>query len=442
MPSCHHFVFVVIVPATWNQRDVVFYKCMPDKLHNDWRTATIFTLMIVMMGALFFSRALLSGTVVAFTVICFCHSGIKKQIRQFFASPLLWGMSLLFFFPLLSGLWSDDKKEWGLMMLIKAPLFLLPLAFTGLISFSKKQWAWLAYIFIIIITAGTVWSMFRYVPDAAFINASYLKAKTIITPLENDHIRFSWLISVAVLLSAWISFSKRKENKIISGALAITSAWLVIFLHILAARTGLLSFYIMLAGTLVWILVKKMKPVYSIALFVFLLAIPFVAYKTLPSLHNRVKYFIYEFDYFKKTNYLPGANDAVRVISIKSGWNIMKQHPIAGVGFGDVIGETKKWYAGNYPQMQEADKIYPSSEWMMYVSGCGVPGLLIFSFVMLIPFFIRTNNSLLWYLINATAAFSLLSDIGLEVQFGVFIYSFVVLWFYKWLSRYPSGEKL
>jgi hypothetical protein len=340
----------------------------------------------------------------------------------------------LFFLPLLSGLWSNDKAEWQLMMLIKLPLFLLPLAFAGPISFSKKQWEWLAFFFIIIITAGSLWSMFHYIPDAAAINAGYLKAKTLITPLENDHIRFSWLLAVAILLSAWLSFSKIKENKIVSWILAITSVWMVTFLHILAARTGLISFYIMLAGILIWLLVKRIKIRYSIALFIFLLVIPFVAWKTLPSFHNKMKYFLYEFDYFKKTNYLPGANDAVRVISIKAGWNVMKQHSAAGVGFGDVIGETKKWYGEKYPQMLETDKIYPASEWMMYGAGCGVPGFLIFSFVLLIPFFIKANNRLLWYLINITAAISFLFDIGLEVQFGVFIYSFVVLWCWKWLK--------
>lgn len=386
------------------------------------------------MAALFFSRAVLSAGMIAFVIISLIHPDFKEHIRHFFASPLLWGMSLLFFLPLLSGLWSDDKKEWQRMMLIKAPLFLLPLAFAGPIRFSKKQWEWLVCFFITIITAGTVWSMFHYVPDAAAINAAYLKAKTIITPLENDHVRFSWLVAVAVLLSTWLSYSKSKESKLISWTLAIISVWLIIFLHVLAARTGLLSFYIILAGTLVWMLVKKMKPIYSIVLFIFLLVIPLVAYKTLPSFHNRVKYFLYEFDYFKKTNYLPGANDAVRVISIKVGWNVMKQHPVTGVGFGDVMSETKNWYEENYPQMLEADKIYPSSEWTMYGAGCGVPGFIIFSFVMLLPFFIKTINRLLWMLINTTAAFSLFFDIGLEVQFGVFVYSFIVLWFYKWLK--------
>lgn len=399
-----------------------------------YRIHILFYCCIIMLIALFFSRALLSGTIVAFTVVSFCHSAIKKHLRQFFSSPLLWGMSLLFFLPLLSGLWSSDKHEWSLIILIKLPLFLLPLSFAGPISFSKKQWEWLAYFFIIIIAAGSAWSMFNYIPDAVAINANYLKAKSIITPLENDHIRFSWLVAVALLFSVWLSYSKKKENKIVSWSLVIIAVWLVIFLHILAARTGLLSFYIMLACALIWGLIKKMKPVYSIALFVFFLAIPFLAYKALPSFQNRIKYFLYEIDYFKKANYLPGANDAVRVISIKAGWNVMKQNAVTGTGFGDVIGDTKKWYDEHYPEMNERDKIYPSSEWMMYGSGCGLPGFLIFSFVMLIPFFIRTSNPLLWYLGNTTAAFSLLFDIGLEVQFGVFIYSFIVLWLYQWLK--------
>ena len=419
-------------PFLWRGAGVR-YKCMPEKLHNDWRNTVIFALMIIMMAALFFSRALLSISMAAFILVCLFHSGIKKQITQFFASPLLWGMSLLFFLPLLSGLWSNDKEEWSMIVLIKLPLAALPLAFAGPSNFSKRQWNRLAFAFIILVTAGTIWSMFHYVSDATAINEQYLKAKTLITPLKNDHVRFSWLVSVAILLAAWLFRSNIRENRKLSWMLAITAVWLVLFLHLLAARTGLLFFYMMLAGTLIWLLVKKVKAVYSIALFIFLLAIPLLAYKALPSFQNRVKYFLYEFEYFKKTHYLPGANDAVRIISIKAGWGIMQQQPLTGVGFGDIIGSSKKWYAVNYPEMLETDKIYPASEWILYGAGCGVPGFLIFALVMIIPFFIKTKDQLLWLLLNSTAAFSLLFDPGLEVQFGVFIYSFPVLWFYKWL---------
>ncbi|NOT52508.1 MAG: O-antigen ligase family protein [Chitinophagaceae bacterium] len=408
------------------------YKCMQGKLQNDWRSLIIFTLMIIMVGAIFYSRAILSASIVAFTVVSFFHSRPKQHIRNFFSSPLLWGMSLLFFLPLLSGLWSEDKTEWQLMMFIKAPLFLLPLGFAGPVTISKRQWEWLAYIFILWVVWASIGSMFHYVNNAATVNEGYLRAKTMITPLENDHVRFSWLVSIAILLMGSLYFQKREDEQYAYWLLIVVASWLIIFLHILAARTGLISFYIMLTGLLVWVIIKRSK--YSIVLLAILIVLPFVAYKTLPTFHNRIQYFLYDFEYFKKTNYLPGANDAVRIISIKAGWNAMQQQPLTGAGFGDVISETKKYYNESYPQMIEADKIYPSSEFIMYGAGSGWPGLIVFIFAMTTPFFTKTKNKVVWWLLNITAAFSLLFDPGLEVQFGVFIYSFMVLWCWKWFS--------
>ena len=398
----------------------------------NYRINILFYCCISMLAALFISRAILSVTIAIFVVVSFFHSEIKKQIKQFFSSPLLWGMSLLFALPLLSGIWSNDKNEWLDIVRIKLPLLFLPLAFAGPIKFTKKQFEWLGFVFITIVTIATIWSMYHYINNISAVHEGYLRAKTIITPLENDHVRFSWLISVAALLAGWLIIIKRKEEKAVSVFLAIILIWLVIFLHILSARTGLITFYIMLAGVAFWLLVKKIK--YGIILLTSLIALPAIAYQLLPTFHNRVKYFLYDMEYFSKTNYLPGANDAVRIISIKAGSDVIYQHPFSGVGFGDVYAETKKIYKASYPQMLESDKIYPSSEWIMYGSGCGWPGLLLFSFVMIIPFWIKTTNKLLWWLLNIAAAFSFLFDIGLEVQFGVFIYSFIILWWWKWLT--------
>ena len=115
------------------------------------------------------------------------------------------------------------------------------------------------------------------------------------------------------------------------------------------------------------------------------------------------------------------------------GWELMNDSPLTGVGFGDIDEEARKKYAAGYPTMLERDKILPGSEWMMYGAGAGWPGMMIFTAVMLVPFFIRIREKLCWWLLNITAAFSFVFDIGLEVQFGVFVYSFVILWCWKWL---------
>ena len=85
--------------------------------------------------------------------------------------------------------------------------------------------------------------------------------------------------------------------------------------------------------------------------------------------------------------------------------------------------------------MQSTDKILPSSEWMMYGSGVGWPGFILFSFIMLVPFFIKQLiKNMTWWMLNIFMASSYLFDIGLEVQYGVFIHAFILLWWYKWLQ--------
>ncbi|MES1219099.1 MAG: hypothetical protein ABUT20_26575, partial [Bacteroidota bacterium] len=212
---------------------------MLNKLQNEWRSAIIFILVAIMMVSLSLSRALLSMSMMAFVLFSFFHKDIKNHFRNFFSSPLLWSMSLLFFLPLFSGLWSDDKERWLDIVRIKLPLLFLPLAFAGPIRLSKKQWEALAFIFIALITAGTIWSMFHYVTNIAAVHEGYLHSKTIITPLDNDHVRFSWLISVASLLTGWLFITKRKQDNPIAWIMCILTIWLVFFLHILAARTGL-----------------------------------------------------------------------------------------------------------------------------------------------------------------------------------------------------------
>ena len=274
----------------------------PDGNQGGWRSSIIFMLMIIMMAALFFSRVALSAGVIVFTAFSFLHHGYKKHILHFFATPLLWGMSLLFFLPLISGLWSEDRNEWLEIIRIKLPLLFLPLAFAGPPDsyrdhFTKKQWEWLACIFIALVTAASIWSMFHYISNFSAANEGYLRAKTIVTPLENDHVRFSWLISVAALLAGWLLMTKRKANKTVAWFFAFILTWLVIFLHILAARTGLISFYIMMAGIAGWLLAGKVK--YGMALLIILIILPVIAYQSLPTFHNRVKYFLYDLDYFK-----------------------------------------------------------------------------------------------------------------------------------------------
>lgn len=414
---------------------------MLNRLKNEeriikWRTLILFILFILMMGFMFFSRVLLSASMIAFVIVSFFHFDFKKQVSTFFSSPVLWGMGLLFLLPLISGLWSENKEQWLDIVRIKLPLLILPFAFAAPFEFSKKYWRWLIVFFIGFVTIATFWSMMHYINNVKAVNENYLRSQLLTTPMENDHVRFSWLVSVSVLLATWLWFQLRKEKKKISWLLSIVIVWQIVFLHLLAARTGLFSFYLMLFLAAIWVSFKKWKTLQSAGIIFILIVLPVAAYFTLPTFQNRVKYVLYDLPYFSKAHYKQGLNDATRIVSMKAGWNLMDEYPVYGVGFGDVSTETQKWYDANYPEMNEADKIDPDSEFLIYGAACGWIGLIIFCVAMIVPFFSKVKrNYLLWMLLNASVILTFLFDIGLEVQYGVFTYSFILLWWWKWLRE-------
>jgi O-antigen ligase len=401
---------------------------------QSWRTSILFYCILAMIAGLFLSRAVLSISMMAFVLVSFFHNDIGRQFKNFISSPLLWGMSLLFLVPLISGAWTENKDQWAGMMQIKAPLLALPLAFAAPMFFTQQQWRQLLYFFVAASFIAVCWSLFQYAGNSASVNEAYLKAKSMVTPLENDHVRFSWLVHVAALLCSWIFYIFKRENRRYSWAWLIVAIYFIIYLHLLAARTGLFSFYISLLLLGIYLLIKKTNRNHAFILLLVLVSLPFLAYYLLPSFQNRVKYFQYEIAYGKNASYLPGANDANRIISWKAGWGLMLNDPVKGVGFGDIQAKTVEWYNTHYPGMLESDKIYPSSEWLMYGAGTGIPGMIIFTICMIIPLFIRTRHQLTWLILSITAAFSFIADIGLEVQFGVFIYAFILLWCWKWLN--------
>jgi len=183
---------------------------------------------------------------------------------------------------------------------------------------------------------------------------------------------------------------------------------------------------------LLWMLSRPKKKNLFLLLLVFFL--PVAAYFIFPTFRNKVSYLKYDLSFVQKNIYMPGSSDGNRVASIRAGWELLKQQPLNGVGFGDINDEAEKFYERDYSQMSANDKILPSSEWLMYAAGVGWPGIIFFSFVMGMPFFVTSlRKNIFWILLNIFIALSYLFDIGLEVQYGVFIHAFVLLWWYKWL---------
>src|SRR5258706_3189870 len=170
--------------------------------HNEWRIRAIFAAIIIMLIGLFVSRAVLSISIILFVATTAIHRDILSQLVVCLKSPLLIGISFLFFIPFISGLWSINWQTCFNISIIKLPFVLLPLAFAGTWQLEEKHWKLIAGCFLTLVFISCCWILLQYFQNIDVINRSYLKPKTLPTPLGNDHLRFSQLLAVTCLCRA------------------------------------------------------------------------------------------------------------------------------------------------------------------------------------------------------------------------------------------------
>lgn len=399
-------------------------------VQNEWRNRAIFATIILMLASLFVSRAFLSMSLIAFIVLTMLHNQLYVQLKQFLASPLLVSISLLFFIPFISGLWSEDKHEWGKALLVKLPFLMLPIAFAGKWQLKEKEWLIIAYVFLLFTAVACCWSTGQYLLDAQSINESYLRAKTIPTPLDDDHVRFSWLVCLAVVTTVLLLDKFPVKYRVVWMALLIIP---IVYLHILSARTGLVILYVV--GLAFALYKAKQKPRISLLVIGVLIIALLIGWFCFPTFQNRIKYNLYDISFVVKNKYMSGTSDGNRVISLKAGWQILQDNPWLGVGAGDLRNETDHWYDAHVTGIKETDKLYPSSEWMVYGGMAGWPGILLFTAIIFFPLCIKNiRYRFFWGLLHVAAIMGFLIETSLEIQYGVFIYVFFVLWWWKWFG--------
>jgi O-antigen ligase len=403
---------------------------MPVRLQNERRSLLFFAALLIMLVSAFISRAVLSVSVILFVAVSIYHRELKRQWRIFIQSPVLWSISLLFLVPFISGLWSEDKETWVKALQVKIPLLVLPFAFAFPFAMKRERWHLLAISAITLLTVLSVWSFINYLGHSDLVHESYLRGKALVTPFGNDRVRFSWAISLAIPGVLWFAW-KNQANRGRVVVFLLLACWLTFYLHILAVRTGLFTFYVLLLFILAGLLRRKVR--LAGLLFLFIVAMPVAAYFIFPTFQNRVKYIRHELDFALNGSYKPGSTDPVRLLSIQSGLSQLPSSPLSGSGFGDVAAASEQWYEAHFPQMLPSDRILPSSEFIMYGAGAGVPGLLVFCFAMALPFFVKFKYLNFFIPVQVAIVLSFLFDIGLEVQYGVFLFCFTLLCSWKWL---------
>ena len=400
---------------------------------RNWQRFGIPFSLAVMWVGVFWSRALLSigmGLLIIFSLL---SVGIVENWKNVRRSPFLMGLVVLFVIPLITILWSEDLRWWLKVMQDKLPLLCLPFCCLAMQRMSEDMRKGLIRFALAVVALSITKSTILYLLNHREITEAYLKAKVMAVDMHGDHVRYGWLLALifAWLLhavTAWRSAFKSVEYRAAIGLIV----FIAVYLHMLASKTGLLGLYLSLG---IWLIGHRRKTwVRWVAGGSLLL--PAFAWFLLPTFRNRLKFILWDFQHYTRGGYTEGLSDTPRVLSFDAGRQLVSEHPWLGTGFGDLRRSMTEWYGQHAPFMKEYEQLLPSNEILLHAAAAGLPLTLLFMMVVLAPFGMRGyRNSTAWISFHALALAGFMYEIGLETQYGVFIYAFLGCWAWLFLGR-------
>jgi O-antigen ligase len=370
---------------------------------------------------------------VLFIMTALFNGSLKEKWLFLKHSPFLMMMSFLFFIPFVSGLWSQNLQEWFIVMQHKTPLLFLPFCCSVLLSINPEHARKLVYLAVITTIISMGKTIVYYILNVQDISNAYLQAKVLPVDMSNDHVRYAWLLVLVFtgllhLLMTGNNQVTRTEKKFILFYLLFT----VFFLHLLASKTGILGLYLVIGLAVIYHFRTR------IAIFITGIAVmtPFLAWLIFPTFKNRLKFVWWDFQHYTRGGYTEGLSDTPRILSLQAGKDLVKENPIWGTGFGDLKRATFDWYAIHAPYLKDYEQLLPSNQGLIYTAGAGLAGLLIFLLATLYPFFMRPfRSNYAWVSFHALAVFGFVYEIGLETQYGIFVYALLGCWLFLLIGK-------
>ena len=339
----------------------------------------------------------------------------------------IFGFLLLFIMPFISGLWSSNVSDWLASVQNKVLLPALAWSYYLAPKLDSKRFAYLNLFQFGLVLLASVYSLMSYILHIDQLSHDYLKAKTLTVLLSDDHVQFSLLvfITIVMMIKDWPRF-KILFPKSVLMIIAIGILWLFIYLHLLGAKTGILLSYF---GILVyWMYTSKW--IYKVLALPTIAILLVLAYLLFPTFKNRFHYTLYDFNQYSHGQIINGLTDGARVLSWKAGIEIATAHPLIGVGYGDMNDVFMDWHQIHSIHLEKYNWLQPSNEWLMYLCGSGILGVLLLSIALWLIFSKSLcRNEILFKILFSAQVLMMWYEVNLTGHISIVIFVWSICWY-------------
>jgi hypothetical protein len=393
-----------------------------------------------MMAGLLFSRALLSLSMFVMFLNALHPASIKAHFINWRKSAFA-VLSFVFFCTyLFSGFWSTNLEFWQSAVTNKLPFAVLPFAFLSAPLYKVKYQRILIVGIALMQMVVVIGSLLQLGLHTEYYLDGYNFSRPLPTTKYGDHIRFSLSLVLSLLMFCYLLFEKKGTPlpRWMKIFLVFNIVLFILYVHILAAKTGLICLYL---AALLYIIsyVGKGSKTLAAILAVGIMCLPLIAYKVIPTFKTKINYVFYEIEKYRQDKrYDYTLSDAGRMITYDIGAKAIAAHPIAGVGAGDVMDEMRAGYKKYYPEVAADQQYGPINQFMFTALCVGIPLSLLFVLMVFAPLLAPLRNRIYLSITVWLLLVSIMVESMLEVQFGVFTYLFFIMF---WMSALRIQKK-
>lgn len=391
-----------------------------------------------------YSRAVLSISIVLFFVIGLYPKGIRRRLQIAYKDKFTVVAFLYFIAILVSGLWSEHTGNWSSSVSNAAAFAVMPFSMLMLPFFKGVFVKRMVIGIAVIMISGLLWSFSQYFSDLSYYGFWERHIPTA-PALKMDHIRYT--IGLAFAMSTYLFILKRKneyqistlEQVILYAGVVLTA----LYINLQIGKIGMIAFYGISIMLLLYLLFTSQNKILKL---IILIGTPILLY-----LSTTTTRFQHAWDTFQRelavysSENLDGIENtnsfAPRLISFDVALQLLSDHPVGGVGVGDVKSEMVDAYDIDYASIDHDLRLVPHSQYLYSFLALGFPlgSLLVLMLVM--GFVNRTDPKVKIYVASITVVTMVICLIEaiLVVQMSIYAYLFFLL-FFRNIKNLPQEE--
>ena len=146
-----------------------------------------------------------------------------------------------------------------------------------------------------------------------------------------------------------------------------------------------------------------------------------------PGMHARLSSTLFEYNLYRRFNNPNGGSLSQRLEYTRASFHIIGQHPLFGVGTGDVPQAFAQTYDEIHSPLSEAYRFRAHNQYLAIAVAFGLVGLAFFLFVLFYPWFAsKRNHTYLFMVFLCVMLLSMFPEDTLETQAGATLFAFFV----------------